>query len=282
MQHKTSNPLSGYFRQPAIYLTLPSQGRWWPIDSLDMPDNNELPIFPMTARDEVIIRTPDALLNGQGVVDVVQSCCPNIKNAWQMPSIDIDAVLISIRIATYGPLMSFSSQCPYCKSNNTHEIDLGKPLESIKCPDFDQTLGYQDLKIKLKPQYYLEVNKTNMVSYEEQKIIQTLNNENIDNDTRLAQVTLAMQKIIDIGINNCVNSVDYIEMPNGDRVIEKQHIKEFFQNAEKQAVTIVQERIEQIANDAKMTELQLSCESCQEHYQTELTFDYANFFAKGF
>ena len=82
MEKQSFNPLANYFRQPAIYLKLPSAGRWWPQGSLELSESQELPIYPMSTKDEILIRTPDALLNGQGVVDVIQSCCPAMKNAW--------------------------------------------------------------------------------------------------------------------------------------------------------------------------------------------------------
>ena len=97
-----ANPLTSYMRQPKIYISLPSQGNFWPEHSIDMPENNELPVYSMTARDELLFKTPDALMNGQSIVDVIQSCVPNIKNAWVTPSIDLDTILIAIRIATYG------------------------------------------------------------------------------------------------------------------------------------------------------------------------------------
>ena len=48
------NPLANHFRQPAIHLRLPSGGNNWPTDSLDMPETGELPVYPMTARDELM------------------------------------------------------------------------------------------------------------------------------------------------------------------------------------------------------------------------------------
>jgi hypothetical protein len=59
-----SNPLRQYFRQPAIYLRLPTEGKHWPSEALDMPANKELPVLPMTAIDEITYRTPDGLFNG--------------------------------------------------------------------------------------------------------------------------------------------------------------------------------------------------------------------------
>ena len=88
------NPLSQYFRQPAIHIRLPSGGQFYPVGSINMPPNGELPVLPMTAVDEITYRTPDALFNGSAVISVIQSCVPAIRNAWVMPSTDIDAVQI--------------------------------------------------------------------------------------------------------------------------------------------------------------------------------------------
>ena len=78
-----NNPLTKFFRQPAIYLKLPSNGAFWPNDAIELPLTGEIPVYPLTTKDEIILRTPDALLNGEGVVEVIQSCCPSIKDAWQ-------------------------------------------------------------------------------------------------------------------------------------------------------------------------------------------------------
>ena len=77
------NPLIGMMRQPKIYIKLPSNGNYWSDGSLQLSPNGEYPVYSMTAKDELILKTPDALLNGQAVVDVIQSCLPNIINAWE-------------------------------------------------------------------------------------------------------------------------------------------------------------------------------------------------------
>ena len=93
-----NNPLKQYFRQPAIYIKLPSQGQFYPEGALDMPPNGELPVYPMTAIDEITYRTPDALFNGNATVNVIQSCMPNIRDPWSIPAMDVDTILVSIRI----------------------------------------------------------------------------------------------------------------------------------------------------------------------------------------
>src|SRR5210317_2475467 len=119
----SSNPLQKHYRQPQLYLTLPSGGQWWPKNSIDWPTTGELAVYSMTAKDELAMKTPDALLNGQATVDVIQSCVPNIKNAWHAPSIDLDTILIAIRIATYGETMELTTKVPNTGEEKAFTID---------------------------------------------------------------------------------------------------------------------------------------------------------------
>ena len=77
-----NNPLKQYFRRPSVYMKLPSNGQGYPEGSLEMPENGELPVYPMTAIDEITARTPDALFNGTAVAELITSCVPNIKDPW--------------------------------------------------------------------------------------------------------------------------------------------------------------------------------------------------------
>ena len=141
----SNNPLKQYFRQPAIYLRLPSQGQHYPMGAINMTVSGEIPIFPMTAIDEITYRTPDALFNGTAVVNVIQSCVPNIVDPWAIPSIDVDAILVAIRIASYGHNMEIETGCPGCKSTNTYGLDLRSVLDQLKSADYSAPLE-QDRK----------------------------------------------------------------------------------------------------------------------------------------
>lgn len=279
MENQRPNPLAKHFRQPAIYLRLPSDGLWWEDGALVMPANKELPIYPMSTKDEILLRTPDALLNGQGVVDVIHSCVPNIKDAWKMPSVDVDAVLIAIRIATYGNNMNFDSKCTHCGEENTHEVDLGNTLAGMRCPSFDSTLEYQGLKIRFKPQQFFSVNKSNMIEFEEQKLLNVLNAANMNDEDRAKEVTHIMDRLYQFGLTACTNSTDFIELEDGTRVTEPEFILEFYQNAESAVIKAIQARISEFTEQSKPDGLNLACQACTKSYKVNLTFDYSNFFA---
>ena len=130
-KQQEANPLHKFFRQPKVYTTLPSKGQYYPAGALEMPETNELPVFAMTAKDELTMKTPDALMNGQATVDLVKSCVPNIIDPWKMPSIDLDTILIAIRIATFGPELSVTQVIPGLNEERSFSVDLRYTLEKF-------------------------------------------------------------------------------------------------------------------------------------------------------
>jgi len=276
------NPLAKYFRQPAIYIKLPSSGKYWEENALELPANGEIPVYPLTTRDEITLRTPDALMNGSGVVDVIQSCCPNIKNAWNMPSIDVDAVLIAIRIASYGQTMDIETKCPACDESNTHAMDLSTCLVAIKSPDYNKVLEIDGLKIKLKPNPYFGVNKVNAVNFEEQKMMQALENADLNDIAKSQAITESMNRLIDINLMTVTDSTDYIEVADGVQVNDKNHINEFYRNAKSNVVQLVRNRINEANIEGGVPPQPAVCHECTADYKVPLVFDYANFFVRGF
>ena len=73
MEVKQQNPLAKHFRQPAIYIKLPSNGEYYDDAIVTIPENGELPVYPMTALDEISYRTADALFNGAAVANVIKT-----------------------------------------------------------------------------------------------------------------------------------------------------------------------------------------------------------------
>ena len=119
-----TNPLAGHFRSPKLYTQLPSKGRFYDSEILEMPETGELPIYPMTAKDELIMKNPDALLNGEAIAQVVASCVPSVKRPRQLLSNDIDTLLIAIQGATYGDDMEVSTACDKCGENTTATVSV--------------------------------------------------------------------------------------------------------------------------------------------------------------
>ena len=123
------NPLAGYYRQPKVYLRLPSGGKWYQEGTLDVSEDGQYAVYAMTAKDELMYKTPDALMNGAATTEVIKSCIPAIREPWKMPTLDVDACLVAIRIATYGENMEITTTCPACKEQQNIPINRSRIVE---------------------------------------------------------------------------------------------------------------------------------------------------------
>ena len=280
MDQKPANPLRAHFRQPAIYLQLPSGGQFWG-NGLDLPDVGEIPIYPMTAKDEILLKTPDALLNGQGVVDVIQSCCPHIVDAWQMPSIDVDPVLIAIRIASYGSDMPVDPKCPHCNAENTLDVDLNTYLDNINLPNYSKKIDVADVRIKIKPQNYASINETNKITYEEQRILDNLGVPDVDDPAKIDAYKKHLDRLVKLNAKLLVDNTEYIEIPGtGTVVSEPEFIEEFYFNCNADICKELREKMEETNKEGAVKPQTGACTECSENYNISLVFDYASFFGK--
>jgi hypothetical protein len=275
------NPLTKFFRTPAIYISLPSGGRYWPEDAISMPENSELPVYPMTNKDEITLRTPDALINGQGVVDVIQSCIPAIKNAWAMPSTDVDVSLMAVRIASYGHNMDFEQICPTCQHEDTYGMDLRHAMSSIVCPDYDHAHDFDQVRIKFRPQNYAQANKINQVSFELQKIQQNINALPEDAD-RTEGNTLLLNKITALNVDTMTAVTEYIELiDTGEKIDDGDFINEFYKNIDSKLFTKIQQALGETTEVANIKPTKVGCTNCGQQLELNILFDYSSFFGLG-
>lgn len=277
----SNNPLSKHFRHPSIHFKLPSGGKYWPEGSLNLPINGEIPIYPMTARDEIVLRTPDALMNGAGIVDVIQSCCPNILDAWQMPSIDVDAILIAIRIASYGQEMEISATCPKCNEESNYEIPLSPILDSIKAPDYGTGFPVNGVKISFKPQAYFTATKLNIVRFQEDQIIKTITSEEMSEEDRKRLFDEQIQRLVDLNLDILTESTANIVTDEGIRVTEKDFIKEFYANCDTATMKKIREHMDEFKAQAAIPDQKASCNECHHEFTLNIEFDQSNFFGAG-
>ena len=272
------NPLQQYFRQPAIYLRLPSQGAFWPEGSVDIPVNGELPVYPMTAIDEITYRTPDALFNGQAVVNVIQSCIPNIKNAWYCPSSDINAVLTAIRIASYGHSLEISTKCPNCSHEADYGLDLRSVMDQLRSPDYKQYINHGDLIISFKPMSYKEQTDTAQLQFDEQKILQAIPDPDLDEKVKVQLLQEMMKKITELTVNVIRWNIAAIRTPQAI-VVDPEHIREFLINCDRSLFNKIRDHIIQLRESTDLRPLEITCSECSTPFKQPITLDMANFFA---
>ena len=274
----TTNPLRQFFRQPAIYLRLPSGGDHWPADSLDMPQNGELPVYPMTAVDEITYRTPDALFNGQAVVNVVQSCIPAIRNAWHMPAQDFNSVMAAIRIASYGHAMDIETTCAKCANTDTFSLDLRSVLDQLTSPDYHKALEVNGLEITFRPMDFEQQNKISTEQFEHQRLIQAIPESELTDEQKMTEMATVMQKIQNLTVRVLSISISSIRTP-AILVTEARWIEEFLSNCDRSAFGAIRDHVVGQREQTDLKPMTMTCTACKAEYQQRLNLDQSGFFA---
>jgi hypothetical protein len=272
-----NNQLKQYFRRPAVYHRMPSGGIGYYESIIDMPENGEVPIYPMTAIDDITTRTPDALFNGTAVIELIKSCVPNIKDPWSISNIDMDAILVAIKSASSeSGDMSINSICPSCDTEATFSISLAAILGSISSPDYETELEYGDLTFKLKPISYREINSASMEQFEFQKMVAQVDNIE-DEDIRNQTVKDALEKITNITMNLLSHSVAHIKTPTST-VDDREFILEFLRNCDRKMYTAIRDHSGKLREEAEIKPMDVKCTNCEHEYKQSITLNPPDFF----
>lgn len=279
----TSNPLQKYFRQPKLHIRLPSQGKYYPDGGLEMSDNGEVAVFPLTAKDELLLKTPDSLMNGTATADVIASCVPAIKQPWYMPSLDVDAVLMAIRIATYGEKMTLTVKVPEIGDEKDYEIDLTTVMENIMSARYENVILIDNMKITLRPLTYTEFTTDAIKSFEEQRVYSLINDDTVPSEQKMERFRQAFLRLTDLTVNTVAKSINQIEV-DGQIVSEPKHILEFMQNVSKEFYTKILDHISEQRDKfgtkpfVATTTKEEQDRGAPETFEIPITFDQSNFF----
>ena len=272
-----SNPLKQFFRQPSIYIRLPSGGNFWKQEALETPVNNEYPVLPMTAIDEITYRTPDALFNGQAVVSVIESCMPNIKDAWETPIVDLDTILVAIRIASFGHELSVETRCPKCEHEAEYGIDLRQVLDRMGTLDYSKTVHTGEMEIFFRPLTYRQTTENSLKQFEEQKILNILPNTDIPESEKLDRLSEAVKKLTELTIDALSECILMIRTANA-QVTETEFIREFLTNAPSATFNQIRDHIVALRESNELKPLNIRCSSCENNYDQPITLDQSFFF----
>lgn len=271
------NPLTAWYRQPKIYVKLPSGGRFYSEGSLDRSDNDEYPVYSMTAKDELMFKTPDALLTGQSTVEVIKSCFPAIVDPWKMPAIDLDFVLISIRVATYGEMMEIETTCPSCSAKNNYDINLTDWMQLFNVFTYDEVINADPLIVHIRPYSYKELTKTSLRALEQQRVFNVVNDDTLSDEDKLQMFGKSFVKLTELTVDIIADCITKIETPNGP-TSDTTQIKDFINNCPKGLFQTIQDHISNLKEQIELKVHQVKCNECEHVFEVPVTMDQSNFF----
>ena len=271
------NPLQQYFRQPKIYIKLPSQGVYNKPGTFQ-GDAANVPVYGMTGMDEIILKTPDALLSGESTVRVIESCIPSIKNAWEMNILDTAVLFAAMRIATFGNTMSVSNTCDSCSTELDYELDLSRIIEHFGQFTYNNKLVLKDMIITTQPLTYKQSTEFNLKNFQlQQRVRQTETIEDQqEQQAKINELFLELSQIQNQLYKACVESIEV-----GNQVVtERVFINEFLDNCEKFIFDAIKDHIEANRESWKSPIFPVECTNCGHKTNLFLELDQSNFFDK--
>lgn len=297
-----NNPLKDKIRTTKIYVRLPSGGRYNK-DGVDFTNNGtEVPVRAMTAKDELLLRNPDALLNGDAVEKLVTSCVHEIHNVRETPMNDIDMLLLAIKYATYGDKFDFTAKCPKCTTDNKIEKSIRAMIDgSTDLPEHNVLKLDNDIELFLKPYNFENSNKANIMDFETQKRLSFIQNtyQRIENgDAKQIEDAEAIARremshlfdsMADFTLNLMIESIVQVVLTTNSTgneemktvVTNKDHIKEYVWNLDPESVEKVKDKMKEIMKYGVDKNTHVTCinETCKHEWDMEVGFDQSNFFA---
>lgn len=218
-----TNPLQNFLRQVKFKITLPSRGKWYPANTCNHK-NGEVSVYAMTAADDTRFKSNDVLMSGSAVVDLIRSCVPEIKDPEQMPTVDLDAVLLSIRRASYGENISLTVPVPNTELNRTVTLNIEQLINQL--PDasaiWDTELEIENdlnevLKLTVKPISVKAMYNASKQLIRQSQIGQELMNNSQYNDEKLQELDKQLKVLGSLSVNTIADSVASVSV--GDNVI---------------------------------------------------------------
>jgi len=286
IQPQGQNPLAKHFRQPKIYLRLPSGGKYWPEGSIDMPENGELPVYSMTAKDELVLKTPDALINGESTVNLIKSCIPAIKDGFATPSLDLDAILVAIRIASYGEELTISTKIPGTDIEKEYSVDLIQLLDSMQNRHFEETFHSNGFTFKLVPTNYTQFTQAALKAFEEQRLVKAIDDAKLSEEEKLARFNVSFKKLTEYNLDMVVQQIVSVQFQNEEPVTDRNHIREFFAGTDGSIFDSVKGHLEKMKDEFNIKPLTVVTEEeerkagAPEKFEVPIAFDQSNFFAR--
>lgn len=276
--------LTKYKRQPKLYIDLPSSGKHYDDTVIENEQYVQLPVFAMSAMDEISTKTPDALFSGQAVADVLKSCIPAIKDPWKLLKIDVDYMLAAVKIASYGDKIELQNRCTHCNNEQTIDFDLNNLIDYFDQAVIEKEFEVETLKFSLLPINYKIVTKFGLELYNIQKqLLNAATIEDTEQREKIQQELLSVynKATVDV-LMPYINSIT--ELHSNEQETNIETISQFLQSNDRDLLDIVVKNINDFITQTSFPEQEIQCGNteCGKTYKMKYNGDYSSFFEKAY
>jgi len=278
----SNNPLKSHFRAPKLFTRLPSSGAFYNEGVIDLTTTGEVEVYAMTSRDEVMMRNPDALLNGESVAQILTSCVPAVKKPREMLGADVDALMVAIQGATYGDEVTVETPCPECGNTVVGAGSVQGSLATMKNVPQDVKVELNGLSIELRPVTYETTIAAGVSNFQNARSMASI--AQIEDDMeKLQAFNESYMKMAELNFQVILDSIYSISGTdeNGEEFIvtDRENIREYMENCDNTVGKMITEQVNFLSEAGidKTVKVQCQEEKCGHVFETTLEFDPVNF-----
>lgn len=281
----SSNPLSRYFRQADTYISLPTNGRWYTPDDVLLSDVGELAVHALSAIDDILLNTPDAMLNGAALEKVVKHCVPGIRNIKKLMLPDLEAIFVAIKSATTGGRADYERNCPKCNHENTFELNCRGLLDTMgHVGDDDLVLRFaDDLVVYIRP-YDFEMRQLFIRrEFEEERALRALESEesSLDEMDKARLLGESVDRLSQMTFKLVSRSIERVHiLRDNTTVTDPEHINEWLVSINKMQANAVIDAVNRLNAIGVARSVGVQCQGCGHEWEDALSFDPTSFFGK--
>lgn len=259
------NPLLERIVIPGETFRLPSGGIFYNHGEVDgTVKNGEIQVNPMTALDEIVMKSPNNLINGNGITEVLIKCMPQIINANDIFAKDVDYLMLCLRKVTYGDVVdvNYNHECTETAKSHTYTTSLTKFINNAKQIDpttinsmYSVTLDNGQV-VKMHPVRFRDIMKMMQAS-----------SMRVDN-TSIEQLQNEMFN----AVVSIISSVDGIE--------DKADIMEWARTIPTTWFSKISNSVDKSSDWGPTTEFKTVCEDCGEEIEISVSLNPLTFFTQ--
>jgi len=291
--------LKKYYRKPKLYIELPSGLNFYEdgfIPSSDVSSNNEVGVLPMTTMNDLMLKNPEALLNGTAIENLIKdSTTLNDVDVKKMIKSDVDVLLVAIKVASQGETQEIELTCPKCEHEQTYARNLKTLLSEVEPHEKEYVITHENLdglSVYLRPSSFQDALTLDAHAFEEQKKItqirqnlnKMLSEKEIEEEDEVMFLSSIHEIFKDLTMSTMdvyANCIQKIVTEDGEIETNRDEIYEWLKQLDNKSFEKIRDKLSEINKHGVRSEEKIKCVECEYEWDQPFDTNPTDFFATG-
>jgi hypothetical protein len=271
--------LEDFYRSKEVYITLPTNGKYYKKNTFVTGDK-ELGIMPMSSRDEMLLKIPDTLYNGEALFELIKSVAPDIEDPYEVLIPDLDAILLATRIASYGKEMEVSATCTHCETRTDYSINLTNVIAKLTTvPEIEAEVN--GLIVKFKPNSIAVITAKRLADVEQQRVLIAMQQNQDNIPAYQEQFQNSITQITATNLTLLANKIESVTKPDGEVITDFDEILKWITNTTSKVTNQLNELTKDINKSGIPETFNFTCSNpeCEKQFDSPFEFNPTFFFS---